>query len=138
MRIARNIALLAASAILVCGRLASGEFRTITVTVRAYCPCRRCTDGDMLDATNRRIKPQDYTVAVSPDLERYFPVSRNTKIFVEGYNRPGTLSTCSDRTKYNRRNQIEVLMTLPKNGRSPHERAWKWGHKEMTFVVEER
>lgn len=113
----------------------SERYQYIDVTVKAYCRCHRCTNGDGRDATNTIIRDSDYIVAVSPDLEKYFPISRDTKVFIPGYNRPGTMSMCSDRTRFDRVRQIEVLMTVYKDGKSPHRRALEWGVKHMRIAV---
>ncbi len=112
-----------------------------TIIIRAYCPCVKCCGRSSrgLTATQHRIQPQDWSFAVSPDLEAWIRVSNRTKLFVPLYNKPGTLSMANDRTKKTRWRQIEVLMTVAKKikGRwhSAHRRALLWGHKYGTLRV---
>jgi len=112
-----------------------------TIIIRAYCPCVRCCGRSSrgITATTHRIHPQDYIIAISPDLEEWIKVDNRTMLFVPLYNKPGTASMVNDRTKQNRHRQIEVLMTVSKriNGRwySPHRRALLWGHKHATLRV---
>jgi len=118
-------------------RPTQGQARIIRfdVVVRAYCPCRRCcSTGDGRTATNRKIRKSDYIVAISPDLETYLTVSNETKLHVPGYDQ-GRGSLVCDRTARRRTRQIEVLMTVWKNGKSPHRRALLWGHKNMEMTV---
>jgi len=112
-------------------------FRDVEVTVAAYCPCRRCCGraADGRYCTGRRVSPTDYSFAVSPDLEPYLPIDRAT-LFVPGYNRPGTMSTARDRTRRDRRMQIEILMTVTKDGKSAHRRALEWGVRTLVIRIE--
>lgn len=108
----------------------------IPLVVRAYCPCSRCCSRETWrTASGYRIKKTDYIIAVSPDLEKYLPVSTRTKINVPGYNKPTNMSMACDRTRRDRYRQVEVLMTLWKRGKSPHKRALLWGHKGMVLTV---
>ena len=115
------------------------EYETLEIRIRAYCPCARCCGrhSDWKYATGRRIRKSDYSFAVSRDLEPYFPLDRGS-LFIPGYNRPGTMSVARDRTRRDRRRQIEVLMTVWKNGKSPHRRAAEWGHKRMVLRMKRR
>ena len=122
-------------------REAKPTYWETTIIIRAYCPCAKCcgTTSSGITATTHRIHPQDYIIAISPDLEPWIKVANRTKLFVPLYNKPGTTSMANDRTKQNRYRQIEVLMTVRKrvNGRwrSPHQRALLWGHKYATLRV---
>ena len=106
----------------------------VTVTVAAYCPCRRCCGprADGRTADNRRIRKADYTIAVSRDIEAMLPMGHS--VDVAGYGR----AVVRDRTHAKRWRQIEVLMTVWKNGKSPHRRALEWGVKRRTIRIRRR
>ena len=109
----------------------------IPVTVTAYCACALCCGqhADGKYCSGRRIKSSDYTIAITRDLERHF-VLDSTRIEVPRYNKPGTRSTFRDRMSRRYRRRIDVLMTVHKGGRTPHQRALKWGKRYMVLVIE--
>ena len=109
----------------------------IPVTVTAYCPCALCCGqhADGKYCTGRRIKNSDYAIAITRDLERYFVLDQ-TRIKVPQYNKSGTCSTFRDRMSRRYRRRIDVLMTVHKGGRTPHQRALKWGKRHMVLVIE--
>jgi len=110
------------------------RYETIRVTVKAYCPCRRCcgVNANGKTADGRRIRKSDYTIAVSRDIEAYYPMG--SRLHVPGYG----IATVRDRTHRRRWRQVEVLMTVWKNGKSPHRRALEWGSRTMDLKVRRR
>ena len=106
----------------------AAQQRVVEIVVRAYCPCKKCCgrNADGRTADGRKIRKSDYTIAISPDLEE-MGFELGGTIDVPGYGN----ATIRDRTHRRRHRQIEVLMTVWKDGKSPHRRAQLWGHKRL-------
>jgi len=101
------------------------------VLVRAYTPWDNEGSrwGDHRTATNKPILRSDYSVAISPDIERWIGGISNCKmVHIPGYNKEGEFSMMNDRSDQQQA-CIEVLMTVP-DREGAIRRARRWGVKK--------
>lgn len=99
------------------------------VEIRAYTPWQP-SDGDMRTATNHLVQPDDYSVAVSKDVEAWMKgLDRGHKaMFIPDYNSAGEVSWVNDRSDLPSAS-VEVCFTVP-DSLGALRRARAWGVKQ--------
>jgi len=112
-----------------------GEIETFgPVEVRAYTPWQP-NPPDWITASGHKISPDDFSVAISEELNEFAGTLRGNRIIhIPGYNKPDGWSIINDRSVMTGTDQpllpqIEVLMTVPSKA-GALERAKKWGVKK--------
>ena len=107
-------------------------WKTLTVEATAYCLCKKCCGPNAQGKTadGRKIELSDYIISRDPKI-----IPDKTLVFVPGYTPEGIFAEPRDKGSKIKGNKIDVLMTVPKKYKDPHERAIHWGRKTLDIVL---